>query len=231
MGLEIITIIPARGGSKGIPNKNLKSLAGKPLISYTIEHSLNSSLVKRTFVSTDSLEIKNVSEEYGAEVIIRPGKLATDTASSEKTIEHAIKYIEDKEGYIPDIIVFLQCTSPLRRKNDIDNAIETLLKNECDSLFSVYEKHYMIWEESGGRIVSSNFDYKNRPRRQDKKIEYIENGSLFVFKRGVFLAARNRTCGKAGVYVMPYEYSFEIDDPFDFWLCERLVRKHERKQI
>lgn len=225
MGLEVMTIIPARGGSKGIPQKNLRLLAGKPLISYTIKQSLNSSLVNRTFVSTDSLAIKEVSEKCGAEVIVRPSSLAKDKTTSEAAVRHAIKYLERKGGYLPDIIVFLQCTSPLRRKNDIDRAIKYLLKNKYDSIFSAYEKHYMVWEENRGKLRSLNFDYRKRPRRQDKNKEYVENGSIFIFKRNSFLTYGNRICGKAGVYVMPYEYSIDIDDLFDFWLCKKLINR------
>ncbi len=163
---KIAAIIPARGSSKGVPGKNIKLLEDKPLIAYTIEDSLNSSLVNRTFVSTDSLEIKSVSERYGAEVIIRPNALASDKATSESVIKHSIKLLEEKEGYIPDIIVFLQCTSPLRRRTDVDEAIKTLLENDYDSVFSVFEKHYMIWRPTSGDFVSFNFDHKNRAMRR-----------------------------------------------------------------
>ena len=98
-------------------------------------------------------------------------------------------------------------------------------------MFSVYVKHYMVWEESGGKLRSLNFDYKNRLMRQDKSKEYVENGSIFIFRRSSFLAVGNRICGKVGAYVMPYEYSFDIDDLFDFWLCEKAIRGYARGKM
>ena len=223
---NIVSIIPARGGSKGIFRKNIKPLAGKALIAYTIEQSLHSKSIDRTIVSTEDSTIKPITRQYGAEIIERPKDLARDTISSELVIEHAINVLNE-EGFDLDIIVFLQCTSPLRRENDIVNAIKLLLDNNYDSVFSVTKNRHFVWREDKDHLTAL-FDYKNRPRRQDRNPEYIENGSIYAFRRGIFKTEKNRICGKRGIYVMPYEYSFEIDEPFDFWLCEQIIKRREK---
>ncbi|MBI2288033.1 MAG: acylneuraminate cytidylyltransferase family protein, partial [Chloroflexi bacterium] len=125
--MKSIAIIPARGGSKRIPRKNLLLLGGKPLLAYSIEHARQARRVDRTMVSTDDDEIAAVARQYGAEVVKRPPELSTDTATSEDALLHVLGYLEGKEHFTPDIVVFLQCTSPLRKPDDIDNAIGVLL--------------------------------------------------------------------------------------------------------
>lgn len=217
--MKVISIIPARGGSKGVPYKNIKLLHGKPLIAYTIEQSINSSLIDKTIVSTEDKKIKEVAINYGATVIDRPKKLATDIMPTEPVIDHVIN-IEQ-----PDVSVLLQPTSPLRRHNDIDNTLELMNKTRYDSIFSVYENHRFIWKEENNKLVSLNYNYLDRKRRQDCPKEYAENGSIYVFKTESYLKENNRICGHYGIYIMPLQYSFEIDEPFDFWLCEKIIEK------
>ncbi|MFO8015863.1 MAG: acylneuraminate cytidylyltransferase family protein [Candidatus Woesearchaeota archaeon] len=223
--MNIVSIIPARGGSKGIPGKNIKELAGKPLIAHTIEQSINSKLVTRTIVSTDDDEIAEISKKYGAEVVMRPDELAVDTAPSEPVILHVLDTLKEKEGWEPGLVVFLQCTSPLRKKDDIDNAISTLQKDEADSLLSVAPNHAFIWKYDREKktAYSVNYDYKNRPRRQDMEPEYKENGSIYVTKPEIWRNENNRLGGRIALHVMDPADSLEIDDPFDFWLIERII--------
>lgn len=124
--MEILTIIPARGGSKGIPRKNARPLAGKPLIAHTIEHAWQARSVSRVVVSTDYPEIAAVAQRYGAKVVWRPAEISGDTATSESALLHVLNYLRDREGYEPDLVVSLQATSPLRQPDDIQNTIETL---------------------------------------------------------------------------------------------------------
>jgi len=223
--MKIISIIPARGGSKGIPRKNIKKLGNKPLIVHTIEHSLLSKLVDDTIVSTDDKKIKEISKKSGARVIERPKELASDIVQTEPVLKHAINVLKE-EGNLPDITVFLQCTSPIRKKDDIDKAVTLLIENNLDSVFSVMENYSFIWKKQNNEIVPINEEYYNkRPRRQDKVPEYIENGSIYVFKTNKFLSSNNRICGKKGVYIMPFEQSLEIDNFFDFWLCDKIYKK------
>ena len=217
--MRCVSIIPARGGSKGIPGKNIKPLAGRPLITYTISHSLNSKLIDETYVTTDDIKIKKVALEAGAKVIDRPKKIAEDKTPIEPVLKHAINQLETK----PDIVVFLQCTSPIRKKNDINNAIKKLQQNNYDSIFSGTKNKDFFWRIEKEKLKPINYDYKNRKRRQDMPLEYIENGSIYVFKTNKFEKEGCHICGKIGIYEMPREYSFEIDDMFDFWLCEKIL--------
>ena len=222
--MQIVSIIPARGGSKGIPRKNLIQLMGKPLLVYTIDQSLSSALINKTIVSTDDDTIKTIAENNGAKVIMRPDELSGDLSTSEEVLKHAIGVLKEK-GEKPDIIVFLQCTSPIRRKWDIDKQIEKLFDGNYDSVFSVTKTKIFIWKKIDGDLMSLNYNYKNRPMRQNKNIEYNETGSIYVFKTNVFEKENNRICGKFGMYEMPYECSFDIDDYFDLWLCEKIIEQ------
>ena len=150
MNYENLAIIPARGGSKGIPKKNIKLLAGKPLIQWTIEHALNSSCVSRLVVSTDCEDIADISTKLKAEVpFLRPNELSSDTASTESAILHCLEWLSLNENYQPDNIILLQPTSPIRSLDAIDNAFDTFLKKKADSLLSVSEFfHFSDWSQS-----------------------------------------------------------------------------------
>ncbi len=220
--MQIVAIIPARGGSKGVPRKNIKLLAGKPLIAHTILSALDACLVDHVYVSTDDARISSVSEEYGAAIIKRPDELSGDTVSSEAALIHALEAIEAKGGQ-PDLVVFLQCTSPIRTGQDIDKAIKKLRSEGADSLVSVSPSHRFLWEEVDGVARSINYDYRNRPRRQDMNPQYVENGSIYIFKPWVLKELGNRLGGKISLYVMPEEQSWEIDSLQDFEYVEYLL--------
>jgi len=220
---EIIAIIPARGGSKGLPNKNILNIEGLPLIAHTILDAMESQYITSTYVSTDSLHIKEVAIKYGAKIIDRPETLASDTATSESALIHALLYLESI-GHNPDLIVFLQCTSPIRTGKDIDQSILKLKETHADSLLSASPSHRFLWEENNGAAVAINFDYKSRPRRQDMKHQYIENGSIYVFKPWVLKELNNRLGGKIALYCMSEEASFEIDSQLDLQIVELLLK-------
>ena len=225
--MNIACIIPARGGSKGIPGKNIKALAGKPLICWSIEQALGSKLINRgVYVSSDSQDILAVSEQAGAVAIKRPDELSSDSASSESALVHAIDTIR-AQGDV-DLIVFLQCTSPIRKRDDIDNAIRKLQQEQADSLLSVLMiKDYFVWqnsEDSDLGASSVNFDYQNRKRRQDLPTQYLENGSIYVFKPEVLEQYNNRLGGKIALYPMEKYCSQQIDDDAEFMLCDAILR-------
>ena len=138
---EILCIIHARGGSKGIPDKNIIKIQGKPLLVYTLEQALATKSITRIVVSTDDSQIAQIASDYKVEVILRPDYLSNDQASSESAIIHVVDELEKKEDYIPEIIVFLQATSPIRQANDIEYAIAKLVKEKADSLFSACRLH------------------------------------------------------------------------------------------
>jgi len=225
---QIIAIIPARGGSKRVPRKNLLPLRGKPLIAYTIEQAMRSRLVSRTIVSTDDDEIAEVARQYGAEVIKRPPELSGDTASSEAALLHVVGWLAEQENYQPDILVFLQCTSPIRKESDIDNAIGAFLEKQADSLFSAYRFRKYIWQVQNGAASPINYDYRHRWREQDFPHQVLENGSIFVFKTSLLQEQGNRLGGKIAVYEMDELSSIQIDSEEDILLCNCIMEMLER---
>ena len=220
---EVLAIIPARGGSKGIPRKNVRLLAGKPLLAYSIEHARQASSVTRVVVSTDDDEIAETARRYGAEVVCRPPEISGDEAASESALVHVLDVLRDEEAYEPDLVVFLQATSPLRRPDDVEQAIETLRRHRADSLFSACLVHGFVWRKEGEAFRSLTYDYRHRRRRQDAPEDLIENGSIYLFKPEILRTTDNRLGGKITVYQMDPLDSWQIDEPGDFALMERLL--------
>ncbi|NEO98679.1 MAG: acylneuraminate cytidylyltransferase family protein [Symploca sp. SIO2E9] len=219
-----ITIIPARGGSKGVPRKNVRPLADQPLIAHSILDVKEAKLVDQVYVSTDDPEIAEIARKYGSEVIDRPAELSGDTASSESALIHALSEIE-KNGIFPDLIVFLQCTSPIRTGADIDHAIAKLQAENADSLLSVSPSHRFLWQEVDGVAKSINYDYRHRQRRQDMQPQYVENGSIYIFKPWVLKDLGNRLGGKISMFLMSEAASWEIDSILDFEIAEFLLKR------
>jgi CMP-N,N'-diacetyllegionaminic acid synthase len=220
---RVLAIIPARGGSKGIPRKNLRRLAGRPLLVHTIDHALATSSVSRVVVSTDDDEIAAVAAGAGAEVVRRPAVLAADEAISESVLLHVLDHLRDAESYEPGLVVFLQATAPIRRKNDIDDAITRLREAGADSLLSVVPSRSFIWRVVHGEPTPLNYDHRVRPRRQDMPLEFVENGSIYVFKPWVLRQTTNRLGGRVAMYVMSRWSAVDIDDPGDLALCEWIM--------
>lgn len=223
---NIVAIIPARGGSKGIPRKNLRPLANKPLIAYSIEDAIDAQMVDTVFVSTDDDEIAEVAKHFGAEVIQRPSHIATDFSSSELALIHTLEVLSNR-GDVPNLVVFLQCTSPFRTGQDIDEAIKQLQRDQADSLLSVSPSHRFIWEYRNDEPVSVNYDYNQRPRRQEMKPQYVENGSIYLFKPWVIQKLNNRLGGKISMYVMSEESALDIDSLMDLKIAESIMRQED----
>lgn len=223
--MSIICIIPARSGSKGLPRKNLRVLDSMPLIAHSVVDATESKLVNQVYVSTNDAEIATVAEKYGAQVIRRPEDLSGDKATSESALIHALSEIEKMEIY-PEIIVFLQCTSPIRSGIDIDNAINKLKKDGADSLVSVSPSHRFLWNENGGIAKSINYDYRYRPRRQDMKKQYVENGSIYIFKPWVLKELNNRLGGNISLFLMSDNATIEIDSLIDFEIAKYFIKNN-----
>lgn len=221
---KIIAIIPARGGSKGIPRKNVLDFCGKPLIAWTILQAVNTPQVDAVYVTSDSDEILDLAKKYGAKIIKRPQAISGDTATSESAVEHAFEAI----GIPKEMAFMLQATSPLRKPDDLSRAIEQFRADGCDSGFSgAILEDFLTWRKTQEGVYESiNYDYKNRGRRQDRPLEYVENGSIYFFKPQILLEHGNRLGGRIGTYLMEFWQSFEIDSPHDWDLLEILFKTH-----
>jgi N-acylneuraminate cytidylyltransferase len=223
---RITAVIPARGGSKGLPGKNIMPIHGKPLIIWSIEQAMASGKVDRVIVSTDCMEIAEISKKAGAEILgLRPKILAEDTTPTEPVLIHAMtEWIHAGDE---DVVMLLQPTSPLRLPGSIDAAIDCFYKNQADSLLSACQNHSFFWKDI--QAPQALYDYKHRPRRQDihsDDRQYRENGSIYMTKFNVLLAERNRLGGKIAIFLMQECESLEIDSEVDFLMVEQLMRKN-----
>ena len=221
---EILAIIPARGGSKGIPLKNIVPLSGAPLLSYNLKAARDAKKISRIVVSTDNLKISEVAKQYGAEVCLRPEGISGDFSSSEDALLHVLEKLYEDERYVPDIVVFLQCTSPLTLAEDIDGIIEKYLSEKADTALSVAPFHYYVWsEDENGEGQGINHDKMSRSMRQERKNQFLENGAIYVMETAGFLQHRFRFFGKTITYLMPEERSHEIDEPVDLLIAEAMM--------
>jgi CMP-N-acetylneuraminic acid synthetase len=220
---QSIAIIPARGGSKGLPGKNIRPLLGKPLISYNIEAALAAG-IEHVYVSTDSAEIGAVAEKFGARVIPRPAELAGDVASSESALLHGLDYVAAEHGVTPDILLFLQCTNPMTRPSDIRGILETLVAEGADCAFSAWRTHYFLWKKDAeGRAIGVNHDPSFRLMRQQREPEWSEAGSMYALTVPGFRQAKHRFYGKVALYEVERKRSLEIDSLEDFELIESIM--------
>jgi len=231
---RIVTIIPARGGSKGVPRKNIKLLNGKPLIAYTIEASLKSGVIDRVIVSTEDKEIAEVAKQYGAEVIVRPSELAQDHSLTDPVMLHALEELE-KSGYYPDLISLIQPTSPLLNAESIKIAVEAVIQRNFDSCFTAflpggYEFKWRHVEK--GIFERADYPLEKTPRRQDLPKIYHENGAFYITRTDLFKRTVNRLGGsnaRISLVEMNLEDSLQIDTVYDFWLIDQILRKREEE--
>lgn len=201
--MTILGITPARGGSKGIPRKNIKPIAGKPLIAWTIESAKRSELIDRYVISTEDAEIAKVSKSLGAEVLERPAKLATDEVSTLDVLKHAVEEIPC------DAVVLLQATSPIRRPGLIDECIKEFIDNDYDSLATGFICKYVEYA-------------KNELRRQDIPGFFYDDGNVYVIKAEI-IKKGDRHGSKIGRRILTRYENVEIDDMFDFWVAEKVL--------
>lgn len=221
---KTIAIIPARGGSKRLPRKNLLSLCGVPLVARTIGHALAARAVSEVYVSTDDAKIAAAARGAGADVIRRPRALAGDRASSESALLHALNERNRRGLPDPELVVFLQCTSPARRAGDIDAAVRTLVRRGADSLFSCCRSRKFLWKGTRRGPEPLNYDFRRRPREQEID-QFEENGSIYVFRPRVLRRFKNRLGGKMAIYEMDPWSSFQLDTPDDARLLEWIIAR------
>ena len=233
--MRVLGIITARGGSKGIPGKNLKLLAGRPLLDYSID-AANDTPLDRLILSTEDKKIADAARSLGCEVpFMRPAELARDETPHLPVIQHAVKWLKDQEGYHPDIVLTLQPTSPLRSAADIAAALRMLELSDADSVVSVNEvtahAHPMrmlkVDEHGFARLFATGEPVRNRiNRRQDLPTAWVMNGAIYACRTDVLFAAQPSLYGDRVVaYPMPPERSISIDDLEDWEAAERAIAK------
>ncbi len=222
--MTYLAIIPARAGSKGILKKNIRVIAGLPLIAWSIRQALAVPSISHVIVSTDSDEIAGIAREYGAEVpFLRPASLAQDETPTEPVLAHALEWYEAR-GVSPRAVILLQPTSPLRLPGTLAGAIAQFEREKSDSLVGVCENQYFFWRNRSA--PQALYDFANRPRRQDilpKDRWYRENGSVYITATDTFKTCHNRLGGKISMYVMREEEGWEIDSEADIAIVSTLM--------
>ncbi|HDS0930928.1 cytidylyltransferase domain-containing protein [Pseudomonas sp. YQ_5] len=228
--MATVAFIPARGGSKGIPKKNIRMLAGKPLIAWSIEQAKRSTLIDKVVVSTDCPEIAECALRFGAEVpFLRPSDISGDTASTESAMLHYCDWLVSHDEKF-DNFLLIQATSPVRADGRFDDAIRFFKEGQFNSLLTVSPSHRFFWKNPASPQAS--YDFMSRPRRQDileSERNYLETGSFYITRLDDLIKTRNRLCGRIGMYITPEDESYEIDSLMDFNICECIMLGREAK--
>ena len=230
MTKKVLSIIPARGGSKGVPRKNTRILVGKPLVFYSIDAAIRSSVIDRLIVSTADLEIADVAKSCGAEVIMRPLELAGDKVLTEPVMLDVLNRVKD-QGYIPEYVSLIQCTSPFITPDIIKSSVEKVTSENFDSCITVFmpDGYEFKWkkDKTSEQFIPEH-DITKRLRRQDMDLPYHENGAFYITTRELFERTGNRF-GGSGARVTAVEMSeqdsLQIDSQYNFWLAEKLMER------
>lgn len=230
---KVLAVIPARGGSKGVPRKNIRLVCGKPLIAYTIATALAArGLFRRILVSTDDPEIAEISRQWGAEVpFLRPNELANDKAPMIPVLQHAIRFVEQDENVKYDWVCLLQPTEPFRTADDIEKIMAIAMAGGCDSVISVvqvFSVHPILMKRVvDGRLLPFCTEEKEGTRRQDYSPDaYMRNGAFYLSRRDVVMERSSIWGDVIHPYVMPPERSVGVDSELDFKLVELLMQEH-----
>ena len=228
--MYILGIIPARGGSKSVPQKNIRLLAGKPLMAYTIETAQKCNMLNRTIVSTDNDEIAEVAKKYGGDVpFMRPNNLSLDNTPMVPVIQHAVYFIEKKENFHVDVVVLLDTTYPFRRVEDIEACIQKLERKNADSVVTVCEvehnPYFVMMELNDDKLVPLIKCDKVITRRQDAPEVYRLNAAVYAVKRDVLMNKNKVITDNTIAVIMSQELSTHIDHEIDFEFAEYLMKK------
>ena len=230
---KVLGIIPARSGSKEIPNKNIISVGSKHLISWTISAAKKAKLLDRIIISTDSKKYYSIFEKYNVEIpFLRPKKLSTDQAKSEDVVIHALNWLWKNEKYYPDYVLYLQPTSPMRTSGDIDESIKIAQTKKADSVVSVElsnrHPYFMKKIDSNGLISHYEKQKSLTPRRQELDPIYVLNGAIFLVRTKPFSKSKNWYGGRCYPYIMPSDRSIEIDSLYDLHVADLLLNEKEK---
>lgn len=227
--MSVFAIIPARSGSQGIPDKNIRPFCGVPLVVRAIKTAQAAGMVGRVIVSTDSKGYADLCRAAGAEVMMRPPELATNTASSESALLDVLERLQAAGEELPEWLVFQQCTSPFTRPEDIDGLLRRVHEAKADSGFTAVKSHRFLWRvRPDGLGEGINHDKSVRLRRQDCEPEFMENGAVYVLKTDGFLKHKHRFFGKTVLHEVPEYQGFEIDSEEDWQVAEQVFRKMNR---
>jgi len=225
--LRVFCVIPARGGSQGVPRKNLALVGGRPLVARAVSSALAAPCVDAVVVSTDDEEIAAVARAAGAEAVMRPDALSGDTASSESALLHALDRLE----HDPEVTVMVQCTSPFIDPADLDAAVRRVLDGEADSVFSGLRTHEFQWRATGtGGVTGVGHDPARRPRRQDRAPHYRETGAFYVMRTSGLREHRHRFFGRIDVQPVPTAHAVEVDEPADLELARAIALIADRPE-
>lgn len=227
---RVIAIIPARGGSKGLPRKNIRLLAGKPLVAYSIEAALKSSLIDRVLVSTDDPEIAAIARQCGAEApFLRPAELGGDLITSEQVLNHALDWLEHHEKYIPDIVVYLQPTDVFRTQFMVDEVVRRILADDrLDTVFCAYKEHKNFWKKEGDNYVP--IDRRGHLPRQIKEPIYREDTGLACATRPRVIRSGRRIGDHVDIVIHTDQATaIDIHEPYDLFLAEKTLTEWGKK--
>ena len=225
---NVVAIILARGGSKGVPRKNVRLLAGKPLMAYTILAAKRCSLIDRVILSTDDDEIAEVAEKYGAEAPFRrPPELSGDSARPEPCLRHAIEWLEEKENYKTDYVVYLQVTDIFRPRGIVEKVVRKILdNNNLDSVFAAVATHKNFWRKKDGEFQRLASDIPYGVSRREREPLYREDTGIALATKAEFIKQERRIGDKVDVVVNDLEFSFlDIHDETDLWLAEICIER------
>ncbi len=222
MVMRYVAVIPARGGSRGIPRKNLQVAGGLPLLSWTVRAAKAARRLDEVIVSTEDREIADLAAREGARVVPRPAHLARDDSPTEPVLEHVVEVLREA-GARPEAVVLLQCTSPLRGADVIDACIDRFEQTGADAVLTACRDVGFRWEQRDGRWWAL-YDHSRRPRRQDIPLTVRENGAVYVTRTDLLLRAHNRLGDRNEVVLMPEEESVEVDAPYELWLVDQILR-------
>ncbi len=220
---KVTAFIPVRGGSKSIPSKNIKPLCGKPLVYWNISALQTTPRIEEIVVATDSDEIEKIVKEFNftkVRIFRRSAENATDTASTESVM---LEYLDQARLQENDVFMLVQATSPLTKTEHFEEALTAYSEGPYDSMLSCVRIKRFFWNPDG---TSKNYDYRNRPRRQNFEGELMENGAFYISTAGQILRSGNRLAGRIGIYEMPEYTSVEIDEPHDWLIMEQLMLVH-----
>ena len=227
---EVVAIIPARGGSKGVVRKNLRRVGGIPLVARAVDAASRCAAVDRVVVTTDDAEIAAVAAEWGAEIVERPGDLSGDEASSESALLHALDVLDSRHVEV-GVVAFLQATSPFIDVDALTGAVQLVRSRRRDSVFSAVETYGFLWEKgAGGAAEAVNHDIDVRPRRQDRAPHYLETGGFYVVRAAGFRASRHRFFGSVGIAEVPARTALEVDSADELEIARALAPLVDRPE-